>query len=176
MVEIYQAETPKDIEDARAIFREYEGWLGMSLCFQSFEEELADLPGKYAPPSGRLYLARIDGEIVGSIALRSLEAGICEMKRLYLRESARGKGVGVALIERLIADARDIGYEKMRLDTHPPKMGKAVELYVSHGFRPIAPYYDNPHDGVLFMELPLQPPSEGSITNGDKLANAEVQP
>ena len=140
------------MKDARAIFREYERWLGMSLCFQSFEEELAMLPGKYAPPHGRLYLARIDGEIAGCIALRKLEDGVCEMKRLYLRESARGKGIGLALIEKLIEDAKTIGYGRMRLDTHPPKMGKAVSIYDAYGFSEIPPYYDNPHEDVLFME------------------------
>ena len=140
------------MKDARSIFREYERWLGMSLCFQSFEEEVATLPGRYAPPHGRLYLARIDGEIAGCVALRKLEDGVCEMKRLYLRESARGKGVGLALIEKLIEDAKAIGYMRMRLDTHPPKMGKAVSIYEAHGFREIPPYYENPHGNVLFME------------------------
>jgi len=155
MVEIFSARTLEDVEDARAIFREYEQWLGMSLCFQSFEEELADLPGKYAPPSGRLYLARIDGETVGCIALRQIEEGICEMKRLFLRDSARGKGVGVSLIEKVISDAIEIGYKKMRLDTYPTKMGKAVSLYEAQGFYEIPPYHHNPHDGVLFMEKML---------------------
>ena len=155
MVEIFQGVNSEDIDDARAIFREYEQWLGMSLCFQSFEEEVADLPGKYSPPSGRLYLARIDGETVGCIALRPIEEGICEMKRLFLRDSARGKGIGVALIEKVISDAVEIGYERMRLDTYPPKMGKAVSLYEAHGFYEIPAYYHNPHDGVLFMEKVL---------------------
>ena len=155
MGEIFQPTSSEDIEEARAIFREYEQWLGMSLCFQSFDEEMADLPGRYAPPDGRLYLARIDGETVGCIALRKIDEGICEMKRLYLRESARGKGVGVTLIEKVIADAKEIGYEKMRLDTYPPKMGKAVNLYEAHGFYAIPPYYHNPHEGVLFMEKML---------------------
>ncbi len=155
MVEIFQAISSNDLADARQIFREYEEWLGMSLCFQSFEDELANLPGMYAPPEGRLYLARIDGETVGCIGLRKLEDGICEMKRLYLRESARGKGVGVTLIEKVIEDAGEIGYEKMRLDTYPPKMSKAVSLYEAHGFYAILPYYDNPHEGVLFMEKML---------------------
>ena len=152
MIEIYQAETSEDIQNARGIFREYEHWLGMSLCFQSFEEELAELPGRYAPPNGRLYLASLDGEIVGCIALRAIENGICEMKRLYLRESARGNGVGLMLIEKVISEAIEIGYGKMRLDTYPPKMGKAVSIYEAHGFYPIPAYYHNPHEGVLFME------------------------
>ncbi len=152
MVETSLATTSDDIEAARSIFREYEQWLGMSLCFQSFEDELATLPGKYSPPEGRLYLARIEGETVGSIALRKIEEGVCEMKRLYLRESARGKGVGAALIEKVLADAVEIGYDKMRLDTYPPKMAKAVSLYEAYGFYEIPAYYDNPHDDVLFME------------------------
>ena len=156
MIEIVKVGSVTQIAAARVIFREYEEWLGMSLCFQSFEEELASLPGKYAPQEGRLYLASIDENVVGCIALRPLEVGICEMKRLYLRESARGRGVGVALIERVIADAREIGYAKMRLDTYPPKMGKAVNLYEAHGFYSIPPYYHNPHEGVLFMEKDLE--------------------
>lgn len=155
MTNIHQAATIGDIQEVRSIFREYEQWLGLDLCFQSFEEEMATLPGKYSPPDGRLYLARIDGETVGCIALRKLEDGVCEMKRLYLRELARGKGVGMKLIELIISDAREIGYTKMRLDTFPPKMGKAVSLYESHGFYTIEPYYENPHGDTLFMEKML---------------------
>jgi putative acetyltransferase len=155
MTEITLATSAKQIEEARTLFREYEAWLGMSLCFQSFEEEVAGLPGKYAPPIGRLYLAYVDGEPAGCIALRKLEPGVCEMKRLFLRDSARGRGIGVRLIEQVIADAREIGYAKMRLDTYPPKMGKAVSLYEAHGFYEIPPYYDNPHAGVLYMEKTL---------------------
>jgi GNAT superfamily N-acetyltransferase len=157
MIALNQAVTPEEIEAARTLFREYEAWLGMSLCFQSFEEEVANLPGSYAAPEGRLYLANVDEELAGCIALRKIGEGICEMKRLFLRENARGKGLGNRLIETLIADAQEIGYLKMRLDTYPPKMGKAVKLYESHGFRPIEPYYNNPHDGVLFMERDLLP-------------------
>lgn len=152
---IRSVETENDIRTARDLFREYEAWLGMDLCFQGFEEELADLPGKYASPYGRLYIVDIEGVASGCLALRKIEDGICEMKRLYLRDSARGFGIGNELIAKLIEDACTIGYSKMRLDTYPPKMGKAVKLYESHGFRPIEPYYDNPHEGVLFMELDL---------------------
>ena len=155
MTEITQVTSGQGVEDARVLFREYETWLGMSLCFQGFEEEVASLPGKYAPPSGRLYVAYDEGEPIGCIALREIEPGICEMKRLYLRDAARGRGVGVRFIEQVIADARAIGYEKVRLDTYPPKMGKAVSLYEAHGFYEIPAYYDNPHDGVLYMEKAL---------------------
>lgn len=155
MIEFVFAEEPAQIDDARAIFREYEKWLGLDLCFQNFEEELQTLPGRYAPPDGRLILAYKDGELAGGIALRKIEEGICEMKRLFLLEVARGSGVGNTLIEKLIGEAQKIGYKKMRLDTFPPKMGKAVKLYESHGFYEIAPYYDNPYDGVLYMEKVL---------------------
>jgi GNAT superfamily N-acetyltransferase len=155
MTEITPASTAKQVEEARSLFREYEAWLGMSLCFQSFEEEVEGLPGKYAPPGGRLYIAYVDGEPAGCIALREIAPGVCEMKRLFLRESARGLGLGVQLIEQVIADAREIGYGKMRLDTYPPKMGRAVSLYEAHGFYEIPPYYDNPHAGVLYMEKTL---------------------
>jgi len=155
MNEIIQAVTEQQIAEAKAIFREYETWLGMSLCFQGFEEELEGLPGKYAPPDGRLYLAYSGDEVIGCIAMREIEPGICEMKRLYLREAARGKGVGNQLIELVIRDAKSMGYEKMRLDTYPPKMGKAVDLYRSHGFYEIPRYYDNPNEDVLFMEKSL---------------------
>jgi len=155
MITIKVPDTAEDIETVRMLFREYESWLGMDLCFQGFEQELADLPGKYAEPDGRLFLASEDGAALGCVALRKLENDVCEMKRLYLRPEARGRGLGNILIEKIIEAARSIGYQKLRLDTHPPKMGKAVSLYESHGFRPIPPYYNNPHEDVLFMELEL---------------------
>jgi putative acetyltransferase len=154
-IEIRQAETDTDVSAARELFREYEAWLGLDLCFQGFEDELKNLPGKYVPPSGRLYLAYSNGELAGCIAMRSLGDGICEMKRLFVRDGFRGQKIGVQLIERLIDEARKEDYHAMRLDTFPPKMGKAVSLYESHGFYPIPAYYDNPNDGVLFMQLDL---------------------
>ncbi len=155
MKEIVAVVTSAQIEMTRQLFREYEQWLDMDLCFQSFEEEMLELPGKYSPPDGRLYLANVDGEAIGCIALRKIGDGVCEMKRLYLTDAARGQGLGKELVELIIADARAIGYRKMRLDTYPPKMGKAVSLYESHGFRVIEPYYENPHEAVLYMELDL---------------------
>lgn len=152
---IRHAESDDDIETARAIFREYESWLGLDLCFQGFENELKNLPGKYAIPDGRLYLAEVDGEIAGCIALRRLEPTICEMKRLFVRESFRGMQIGKLLIDRLINEARQIGYDFMRLDTYPPKMGIAVRLYESYGFREVPASYNNPTEGVLYMELHL---------------------
>ena len=155
VVTIIQAESGQQIEEARRLFREYEAWLGLDLCFQGFEQELASLPGKYAKPDGRLLLAYSDDELAGCIAMRKLEDHICEMKRLFVRDGFRGQQIGVHLIEKLIAEARLEAYQKMRLDTFPPKMGKAVSLYESYGFRPIPPYYPNPHNDVLYMELDL---------------------
>ena len=156
MLQILQTHNDEMVGEARALFREYETWLGMDLCFQNFEQEVAELPGKYAPPSGRLYLAYVDNQLAGCIAMRAIGDGVCEMKRLFVRDGFRGARVGVRLIERLIDEARSEGYKQMRLDTFPPKMGKAVGLYESHGFRTIPPYYNNPHEGVLFMELDLE--------------------
>ena len=155
MIQILQAETDLQIAETRRLFREYEAWLALDLCFQGFEEELAALPGKYAMDDGRLLLACSDEQIAGCIALRKLDEGICEMKRLFVRQGFRGQKIGNHLIERIIADAHEMGYSKLRLDTYPQKMAKAVSLYETHGFREIAPYYKNPFDGVLFMELSL---------------------
>jgi len=155
VLEIIQAQTDEDIEEARRLFREYESWLGLDLCFQGFEQELRDLPGKYAQPEGRLLLAKLDGNVAGCIAMRKLDPGVCEMKRLFVRDAFRGHGIGEKLITRLINEARAEDYRTMRLDTFPPKMAKAVSLYESHGFHPIPAYYDNPHEGVLYMELDL---------------------
>ena len=155
MLTIIQAKTGQQIDEARQLFREYEAWLGLDLCFQGFEQELENLPGKYAKPDGRLFLAYSDDKLAGCIAMRKLEDDICEMKRLFVRDGFRGQQIGVHLIKKLIDEARSEGYLKMRLDTFPPKMGKAVSLYESHGFYPVAPYYDNPHGDVLFMECDL---------------------
>jgi Acetyltransferases len=155
MIEIIQAETPEHIEEARKLFRDYHAWFGLDLCFQDFDGEVAALPGKYAPPEGRLFIAYADGKPAGSIALRKLEEGICEMKRLFVRDEFRGRKIGVLLIEKIIEEARAIGYEKMRLDTYPPKMGKAVALYNAYGFREIPAYYHNPYGETLYMEKDL---------------------
>lgn len=155
MISIEQAETAAQVETVRRLFREYEAWLGMDLCFQSFEEEVLNLPGDYARPDGRLLIADFDGGPAGCVAMRRLEDGVCEMKRLYVRPEFRGVGLGNRLISRVLEEARVAGYVKLRLDTFPPKMGKAVSLYESYGFRTIQPYYHNPHEGVLFMELDL---------------------
>ena len=143
------------IEEARLLFREYEKWLNVSLCFQGFEDELISLPGKYAAPEGRLYILKYNDKFSGCIALRKIEDDICEMKRLYLKEDIRGKGIGKELVEKIIKDAKDIGYKKMRLDTIKEKMPNAVSMYERYGFVEIEPYYHNPNPHTLYMELDL---------------------
>lgn len=150
-----QAESTAQIAQARELFLEYAHSLGFSLCFQNFDKELAGLPGDYAPPEGRLLLAEFDLQLAGCVALHKLESEICEMKRLYLRPQFRGKGLGRALAERIIAEARQIGYRRMRLDTVDPVMKDAVAMYRKLGFKEIAPYRPNPNPGTLYLELAL---------------------
>ncbi len=152
---IFQANTQDDIENARALFEEYAAGLGISLCFQNFDRELANLPGDYAPPDGRLLLAVEDDQLAGCIALRKLEPGVCEMKRLFLRPAYRGRGLGSVLVKSIIDEARKLGYTRMRLDTLPGRMDQAIALYRSIGFVEIQPYYENPVEGAKFMELEL---------------------
>ena len=150
-----QAVSPTQLLEARELFLEYAQSLGFSLCFQSFDQELAGLPGKYAPPEGRLLLADYQGQLAGCVAMRKLESDICEMKRLYLRPKFRGKGLGRILAEAIIAEAHQIGYRRMRLDTVGPVMQDAVAMYRKLGFREIAPYRANPMAGTLYLELTL---------------------
>lgn len=138
----------------RELFLEYAEPLGFSLCFQDFDKELAELPGEYAPPTGRLILAFVDSIPCGCVALRKLEEGICEMKRLYIKPGFRGKGFGKLLVNAVIEEAKKIGYTKMRLDT-VPKMKEAINLYIEIGFKEIEPYRENPIDGALYMEMDL---------------------
>ena len=129
--------------------------LGIDLCFQNFDKELAELPGEYVPPTGRLFLAIEEDNAAGCVALRKIGDGICEMKRLYVRPEFRGTGLGRTLTETIIQAAREIGYGRMRLDTLPGKMDRAIAMYRSLGFKDIEPYYDNPVEGAAFMELEL---------------------
>jgi len=155
-VTIRIAESPADIAQARDLFKEYGASLGFPLCFQNFEEELATLPGKYALPAGRLLLAFVDGAPAGCGALRPLNRDACEMKRLYVRPGYKGQGIGRQLAERLIAEAKLIGYARMRLDTIPAQMMEANRLYLALGFHEIPPYYNSPQPGTRYMELPLE--------------------
>ena len=153
---IIQAQSEQQIQDVCELFAEYVAWLGINLCFQNYDKELAALPGEYAPPSGRLLLG-IDelGNVAGCAALRDLGDGICEMKRLFVRPEFRGQRLGEQLVDLILKDARTIGYQRIRLDTLPGKMDRAIVMYRTRGFRDIAPYYDNPVVGAAFMELVL---------------------
>jgi putative acetyltransferase len=142
----------------RELFLEYAESLGFSLCFQNFDKELAELPGNYAPPEGKLLLAYFETRLAGCVALHALDSGtdgarVCEMKRLYLRPQFRGRGVGLALVESITAEARQLGYASMRLDTVEPVMKSAVAMYRRVGFHEIAPYCANPMEGAVYMEL-----------------------
>ncbi|MDH4196431.1 MAG: GNAT family N-acetyltransferase [Candidatus Aminicenantes bacterium] len=151
---VVAADTPERLAIMRRLFREYQELLGVDLCFQGFEDELAELPGKYAPPTGALLLAFDGEEAQGCVALRGIAPGVCEMKRLYVRPAYRGQGLGRTLAEAVIAEGRRIGYRTMRLDTLE-KLREAIGLYESLGFRRIPPYYANPLPGVIYWELDL---------------------
>ena len=148
MLKIFSAETYKDLEHVESMFCEYADSLGFDLCFQNFEEELAGLPGEYAPPAGGLLLAEYDGRTTGCVALRKLSEHVCEMKRLYVKPQFRGLKIGRRLAEAIIDKARNIGYARMRLDT-VPSMKAARALYLSPGFRDIEPYRYNPIEGMI---------------------------
>ncbi len=142
------------LRDVRALLQEYAASLGFSLCFQNFDRELAELPGAYAPPSGRLLIARVEGVAAGCVAVRSIAEGVCEMKRLFVRAQFRGRGVGRALAVAIVEEARAAGYATMKLDT-VAGMQTALALYASLGFRDTAPYTGNPIEGARFLELRL---------------------
>ena len=154
MLSIRHAETEPDLDEAKKLFEEYAESLDFDLCFQNFDRELEGLPGDYERPGGVLLIAISDGAIAGCVALRKIESRICEMKRLYVRQSYRGKGIGKGLAETVMDEARRIGYRSMRLDT-VPGMIAATELYRSLGFCEIEPYRLNPIEGALYFELKL---------------------
>jgi putative acetyltransferase len=158
MTAILQAESFEHIAQAKALFLEYAESLKFDLCFQNFEQELAGLPGEYAPPRGRLLIAYYNSEAVGCCALHELDGTICEMKRLYVKPMARGLRIGKLLSEKIIAEAKSIGYSKMRLDTIADQMPAAVAMYRAQGFVEIAPYRHNPIEGALYLELDLTQP------------------
>lgn len=145
-----------DLPDVIALFRAYAASLPVDLAYQGFEAELAALPGKYAPPSGALLLARDEGgAALGCVALRPLAPDICEMKRLYVRPDARGSGAGLALAQAIVTQARRAGYAQMRLDSLPT-MQRAIAMYRTLGFAETAPYYDSPVAGTVFLSLDLR--------------------
>jgi putative acetyltransferase len=156
---IRQAVSAADMETARSLFLEYAVWLEIDLCFQGFSQELASLPGAYAPPRGRLLLAEEDGVTAGCVALRPLSVdasgAACELKRMWVRPEFRGRHVGRMLVEQALAAARALGYRQIKLDTLPALMSTAVALYRDLGFTDCAPYYHNPIPGSLYMECVL---------------------
>lgn len=154
MLRILQVETGKSLEVIRSLFEEYADSLGFDLCFQNFEEELANLPGGYGPPEGCLLLARYQDHTAGCVGMKKFGGSICEMRRLYVLPGYRGLGIGRALAEAVIEQARKGGYTRMRLDMILPREA-ARRLYLSLGFRDIEPYRRNPIDGATFMELIL---------------------
>jgi ribosomal protein S18 acetylase RimI-like enzyme len=161
LVEITAPRTAADHEAIKALFREYAQSLGFSLAYQDFETELADFPGKYAAPDGALLLAKAGDEAAGTVALRKLDQGICEMKRLYVKPAFRGqrmadgRSIGRALAEDIVAVGRERGYQRLRLDTISGKMRQALTLYRSMGFVEIPPYYTSPIPDTAYLELVL---------------------
>jgi ribosomal protein S18 acetylase RimI-like enzyme len=151
---IAHAASSSRLEAVRRLFREYADSLGVDLGFQGFDEELATLPGRYAPPDGRLLIALDGARAAGCIAVRRFDPVTGEVKRLYVRPAARGRGLGRALAREVIEAGREIGYRRLVLDTLEP-MAEARELYRSFGFREIAAYYPNPLPGAIYMELAL---------------------
>jgi len=149
---VVHARTPPEIEDARSIFKEYQSSVGIDLCFQGFEQELEQLPGEYSEPRGCILLALVESKLAGCVALRPLSSDICEMKRMYVRPSFRGQGLGRILAQDIIAEARKRRYRKMRLDSLS-SMREALSLYESLGFVPIDAYRLNPVEGAVFLEL-----------------------
>lgn len=155
MLTLIQAHTPERVGQVREMLKEYAASLHVDLCFQNFESELSGLPGDYAPPGGRLLMAIEGPGGAGCVAMRKIDSEICEMKRLYVRPAFRRKGLGRFLLSSILAEARDAGYGRMRLDTLP-EMKEAIALYRSFGFRPTEPYRHNPVEGALFLEAILR--------------------
>ncbi len=154
-VQITEAVSADDIGHIRRLFRIYADWLNVDLCFQDFDAELAGLPGNYAPPQGRLLLARVGDKVAGCVGLRPLEDGICEMKRLWVEPGFEGRGIGRRLAEAIVDAGRELGYQAMRLDTMPKRLKAAGHIYETLGFKAIPDYYHNPLDGVVMFELKL---------------------
>ncbi|MGA2221416.1 MAG: GNAT family N-acetyltransferase [Verrucomicrobiia bacterium] len=154
---LIHATTAEQLAAIRQLFEEYAASLDVDLCFQGFEQELAELPGDYALPKGRLLVALDGATPAGCVALRKISNEVCEMKRLYVRPEFRGKKHGLGLVQAILQEARAIGYRRMRLDTLP-SMKQAIALYCSLGFKEIPPYRNNPICGALFFELDLTAP------------------
>ncbi len=154
MVNLIEARSPQEIKAAADLFREYNTFLNVDLCFQGFEQELASLPGKYAPPKGEIILAEYQNEIVGCVAVRPFEGNICEMKRLYVKPKAQGLKIGKLLTEAIIKKSKALGYQSIQLDTLE-KLEVALKMYEKMGFKTMKPYYENPLEQVVYLTLNL---------------------
>lgn len=158
MLTINAAHQEPELSDIRILFREYAESLGFHLCFQDFDREMAELPGNYAPPVGRILMAKWNDAVAGCVAMKQIGEGICEMKRFYVRPAFRGKRIGEALAKAIISAGQDAGYTRMRLDT-VPSMQSAIRIYESLGFRDTDPYVFNPVPGVRYLELQFEEPA-----------------
>ncbi|PSL44955.1 ribosomal protein S18 acetylase RimI-like enzyme [Chitinophaga niastensis] len=158
MIEIIKvtAEDARHLEQVKLLFREYANWLNVDLSSQQFEEELAHLPGVYVPPAGALFLATVDGQVAGCVAVRTFDNSTAEMKRLFVKDTFKGHGVGKALVSNAIEESKKLGYKRIILDTLA-HMRPAIELYTSLGFQPIAAYYDNPLSDAVYLSLNIEP-------------------
>lgn len=167
-MQILQAQTAAELDAVRKLFREYQRGLSVDLCFQGFEEEPATLPGRYAPPQGRLLLAREGEYAAGCVALRPLqEKRACEMKRLFIRPASCGQGLGRILAQRIIHEAITVGYTMMRLDTLDT-LERAMQIYAALGFQRCAPYYANPLPGVVYWERTLSKPAPALLAESEQ--------
>lgn len=156
MCEIVEATSQKEIEQVRNLFTEYRAELAVEPCLRSFDAEIAALPGSYAPPRGKLLLAKVVGQPVGCVGLRPFPTeGSCEMKRLYVRPPFRGDKLGKKLAERIVQEACSLGYRSMRLDSHAPSMQAAIRMYRNLGFAEVQPDPLEPIEGLIYMELTL---------------------
>ncbi|CAL1519202.1 GNAT family N-acetyltransferase [Chitinophaga sp. MM2321] len=157
MIEIMKitADDTQSLEQVKLLFREYANWLNVDLSFQQFEEEMSNLPGPYAAPTGALFLAKVDGQVAGCVAVRSFDNSTAEMKRLFVKDTFKGRGVGKALASEAIRESKKMGYKRILLDTLA-HMRPAIELYTSLGFQPIAAYYDNPISSAVYLSLNIE--------------------
>ena len=156
MGEIIEVTTAEQLEQVRNLFGEYRAQLPVEYCFRSLDVEIAGLPGVYAPPKGKLLLATVVGQPAGCVGLRPFpREGACEMKRLYVRPGFRGGKLGKQLVDRVLLEARSLGYSCLRLDTHPPSMQAALAMYRKLGFQEVAPDPSEAVEGLVYMELQL---------------------
>jgi len=174
MTEIIEARFPEHLETVRALFREYADSLNIDLSFQNFESEVADLPGKFAAPLGRILLAQSNGQTIGCVAMRPIDDTICEMKRLYIGPSGRGQKIGRQLGAMICQVAKEAGYARIRLDTLP-SMHAALHLYASLGFKPISAYVFNPIEGAIFLECDLTGMNSPTVSEESRLSERDMQ-